>query len=228
MAQQLKNRIELHDREIMETKQIALASTVKDTAKQKKTAIRKRKSKDEDINTDLPINKYLEQRSLKIKKNKAKLASLGLGSPRSRKSPRQVSPKRSPKSRQSKNKNSKSSAKKGTPKTKRKIFSADDEDTDSEDSCTYNHKEYHTGYKREDDKRYWKEGAELFGTKCMDCMKTISEKETCNCIVPSLTNPIHICLGRNKYNCHHCYCNSCYRIKENIVTQNTRRSSRLR
>ena len=121
-----------------------------------------------------------------------------------------------------------SSVKKRGRKTKRKIFPSDNEETESEDSCTYSHIDYHAGYKIEDDKRYWREGAELFGTKCADCGKTISEKETCECIVPSHSYPIHICLGRNKYNCHHCYCDSCYQKKANIETRNTRRSSRRR
>ena len=113
MAQQLKNLQEVHDKEIMAAKEILIASTVKDTAKKlQKTSRRKMKTQNEEIDNDLPINKYLEERSLKIKKNKAKLASLGLGSPISRKSPRQVSPKRSPRSSPCRNKIGTSSVKK--------------------------------------------------------------------------------------------------------------------
>lgn len=36
---------------------------------------------------------------------------------------------------------------------------------EGEDSCTYNNREYNTGYKTEGDKRYWLEGGELFGIK---------------------------------------------------------------
>jgi len=39
-------------------------------------------------------------------------------------------------------------------KTARKIFGSDEEETENEDSCAYNHREYNTWYKTEDDKRY--------------------------------------------------------------------------
>ena len=59
MAQQLKNLQEVHDKEIMAAKEISIASTVKDTAKKlQKTSQRKRKTQNEEIDNDLPINKY--------------------------------------------------------------------------------------------------------------------------------------------------------------------------
>jgi len=58
-----------------------------------------------------------------------------------------------------------------SPKSKRTIFDNQDSSPESEDSCTYDHKEYATGYTAEDDRRYWKEEAELFGIICIGCEK---------------------------------------------------------
>jgi len=60
--------------------------------------------------------------------------------------------------------------------TARRIFGSDEEETESEDSCIYNHGECSTWYKTEDDKRYWKEGGYLYVITYMGCKKNIKQK----------------------------------------------------
>ena len=83
MAQQLKQKTEDHDKEIMEVKYVAIATVVKDTVKKAKIKARKQKKTIVEKD-DLPINEYLAHRQAKIRRNEAHMNSLGLGSSSSR------------------------------------------------------------------------------------------------------------------------------------------------
>ena len=87
---------------------------------------------------------------------------------------------------------------------------SDDESTESERSCTHDHKDLFGNFNEESDYRYFKEGGELFGTKCSDCKITFSDIEKEKCYVVRNKRPIYICSGRNKYECKHCLCMVCY------------------
>ena len=77
--------------------------------------------------------------------------------------------------------------------------------------CTHTHADI-VSYKEEGDKRYFKKDMELFNTKCAKCKKHFSNVDGDNIIVPSIANPVYVCLGRNKYNCSHSICHKCYHI----------------
>ena len=235
MAQQLKQKTEAHDKEIMEVNYVAIATVVKDTVKKSKIKASKQKKTIVE-KENLPISGYLAHRQAKIRRNEAHMNSLGLGSsssrlritlPRKLIAPKMKSPKR--KTPISSTTTTKKVLQKGrgNPSLKSKQNNINDQDskTESEVSCTHTHKEFVTGYKAEDDKRYWKDDAELFGITCMGCKKEIVHKEKKDCIVPCFAKPIHICIGRHSFNCYHCFCDDCYQ-KRNIIGVTQHRRSR--
>ena len=90
--------------------------------------------------------------------------------------------------------------------TKKKI-------TKGKQKCVHDHNFYSGGYKEEPDKRYCKEDMGLHNTICKSCKKRFSHDVKDNQITPSISRPIYICIGRNKYSCKHGFCYDCYNIK---------------
>ena len=82
--------------------------------------------------------------------------------------------------------------------------------------CTFDHGDI-CSYKAEDDKRYCKEGSDLYDLHCTVCNRLFAEVDAEDCIVPSRSRPLYICLGRNKYQCKCTYCYDCY---QNISVNN--------
>ena len=82
--------------------------------------------------------------------------------------------------------------------------------------CTFDHGDI-CSYKAEDDKRYCKEGNDLYDLHCIVCNRLFAEVEVEGCIVPTRSHPLYICLGRNKYQCKRTYCFDCY---QNIAVNN--------
>ena len=83
-------------------------------------------------------------------------------------------------------------------------------------------------YKAEKDKRYCKEGNDLHDLHCTVFNRLFAEVDAEDCIVPSRSRPLYICLGRNKYQCRYSYCYECYQavaVKEKPIKVK-RRSSR--
>jgi len=83
----------------METRVTIVANSVKETVKKTKAQNRRRKTSEEDDINNMSNSKYLQQYSIKIMNNKARLKILGLGSPRSRtsllrKPPTKINPNR--------------------------------------------------------------------------------------------------------------------------------------
>jgi len=74
----------------VETQVTAVANNVNEKVKKAKAQNRERKKEEEDDINNMSNNKYLQQRSIKIMNNKACLQSLGIGSPMSRISVRQI------------------------------------------------------------------------------------------------------------------------------------------
>ena len=89
--------------------------------------------------------------------------------------------------------------------------------------CKLNHKDI-LSYKAEDDKRYCKEGNDLHDLQCIECNRLFAEVDTDGIIVPTVSRPLYICLGRNKYQCRYSYCYECYQA----VTVNDKPSSERR
>ena len=93
--------------------------------------------------------------------------------------------------------------------------------------CTIDHRDI-CSYKAEDDKRYLKEGNDLYDLHCIVCNRLFVEMEVAGCIVPTVARPLYICLGRNKFQCQYSYCYECYQnvaVKENPIKER-RRSNR--
>ena len=93
--------------------------------------------------------------------------------------------------------------------------------------CKLNHKDI-LSYKAEDDKRYCKEGNDLHDLQCIVCNRLFAEVDVEGIIVPTVSRPLYICLGRNKYQCKCAYCYECYQavaVKEKPIKER-RRSSR--
>ena len=82
------------------------------------------------------------------------------------------------------------------------------EDDSIKKKRTYNHSEYATGYKEESDRRYFKTGMELHGTRCFDCKVLFSHDavEGEGCCMPLTVQPVYFCEGRIKFGCKHGLC----------------------
>ena len=147
----------------------------------------------------------------KRRKNKDKLKSLGL-IPKSPKTPRSASPKKtSPKKSNKKNtsppKNVKDRPKK-RPRSSRKIF----EDVGIRKKCQCDHKDI-SSFKEETDKRYFQDEGELFETSCATCGVRFARDASDDgeaMYIPDLNNPAYFCIGRWKYGCKHGHCMLCY------------------
>jgi len=70
------------------------------------------------------------------------------------------------------------------------------------------------GYKEEECPGYFRDGCDLFATKCQLCRKKFSDgSKRKGEILVSLQKPAFFCLGRDNYKCTHGYCNNCFWIK---------------
>ena len=86
--------------------------------------------------------------------------------------------------------------------------------------CKYDHKDYIGGYKQAIDKRYVNIGNDLHRTRCDDCMKFFACKEQDDMIIPSIKDPICVCLGQHKYEYKHSLCSKCHMTRlDNIGGQ---------
>ena len=77
-------------------------------------------------------------------------------------------------------------------------------------------------YKAEDGKRYCKEGNDLHDLYCIVCNRLFVEVDVEGITVPTISRPLYICLGRNKYQCKCAYCYECYQavvVKENSIEE---------
>ena len=99
----------------------------------------------------------------------------------------------------------------------------DNEDTESEESCTEDHQNYQSNYKEEDNRFYFMENAALFGVKCNTCQKKIVCDPDKDGIVPNISAPVYVCNGRIKHKCKCCVCHSCYLSKIVCQTSGPRR-----
>ena len=76
--------------------------------------------------------------------------------------------------------------------------------------CSYHHK-YYLSYYKEEDQRYCKEGCDLYRGKYAECKFTIQDIEGPKAIVLSLSNPVYLCPGQNKFKFRHALCSKCYK-----------------
>ena len=49
--------------------------------------------------------------------------------------------------------------------------------------------------------------------KCAEYGNAFGEKKGVNIIVPSVTSPVYVCTGRNKFKCRHSYYYKCFHNK---------------
>lgn len=85
------------------------------------------------------------------------------------------------------------------------------EEVNKRPTCLLDHKSA-IDFKEESDRRYFKEGSNLYETKCVGCQVLFTDAPSDGnmCYVPSNTQPTYFCNGRTKYNCKYGYCSICY------------------
>ena len=243
LTKELKRQSEKHDEEILSITNANLNEKIQETKKRKKPYTKKsskKKTIEKNNEDNLPINEYLAQRDKKIRRNKNELRRLGLGTPKNSpehkdneekncsttvskeivkdyKKPKNVPIiKRVPESR---------SKRKGKKKRGRRIvFDPDETESESDNEvCMHNHENI-SEYCKENNKRYFSEKYNLSGAICADCNKNIVAQKKINCIVATVSAPVHVCMGRIQYRCKHCLCHSCY-LKKSFGEGRRRRSN---
>ena len=226
MEQEMKQHTEKMDVQLLEEKRRGVKNIVSKNRKndnRAKSRLSKTKEKEGSaFDDEEPLNEYMAGVLQKRKDNKAKLKSLGLGTPPSQSGQarrRNNTPKKTPKEVSVHAK--KTSPPRKRTKTTRKIF----DDDKVEKICTLDHKDI-SSFKEETDKRYFAEVSELYETKCSTCnveftSGTIDNDEAV--FIPDNNNPAYFCIGRWKYNCKHGHCQSCY-----LVLLNANNSGRPR
>ena len=186
LTNKLKEERAKHDTELTEQMKKELPRIINESVKQARkvvatetSIVKKRKAtktSDEELekeknndNEEVPLNDYLKKRESKIKRNKKHLRSLGLSKspitpdtdmakPKSskKKTPKSRLQKSSPKKKMPEEETKKNATK---PKRARRQLKYDNEDTESEESCTEDHQNYQSNYKEEDNRFYFMENA---------------------------------------------------------------------
>ena len=87
------------------------------------------------------------------------------------------------------------------------------ETTESDDeSCDLNHDDYEETYDDEWNKEYFKPNEGLFGAKYRLCKRLFTHEPKAMCIMPSLSTPAYVCIGR-RYKCKQAVYSECYKSK---------------
>ena len=242
MENELKEKTEKMDKELLLEQNRQVKDIVCSTAKQKSSRGKRREEQEIGAKRKLsvqedeePLSDYMLHVMQKRKKNQEKIKSLGLkhNSPRGKRqktdTPKKIVAKNTPRSSQKKTPSKSSTALKDNRSTKkktkkpRKIFAS--EADRKKIKCPCDHLDI-SSYKEESDKRYFIKDKELYNTRCAYCdVSFCAEVNTKEAVwIPSNKSLTHFCSGRQKYSCKHGYCHGCYiRMVNDNPAKKTRR-----
>ena len=109
--------------------------------------------------------------------------------------------------------NKKEKNKKKNVRVRRQTMDGDTTETDEDairETCEYKHAEYSTNYAVETDKRYFSMNGAIGTTFCRICSITIGDQKCEFGWIPSVSNKVYVCLGRNHFKCKQTIYGKCY------------------